>query len=32
MREHFGLPQVVDRLVRHYERAVAARRGFKTGA
>ncbi|MXX69712.1 MAG: glycosyltransferase family 1 protein [Gemmatimonadales bacterium] len=29
MREHFGLPRVVDRLVHRYERAVAARRGTK---
>ena len=26
MREHFGLPQVIDRLVHRYEQAVAARR------
>ncbi|WP_420441077.1 glycosyltransferase family 4 protein [Candidatus Palauibacter sp.] len=31
MREHFGLPQVVDRLVRHYERAVAVRRDRRPG-
>ncbi len=32
MREHFGLSQVVDRLVDRYERAVKTRRGFKAGA
>ena len=32
MREHFGLPRVTDRLVRRYERAVAARRGVKADA